>query len=202
MVTVGVTGGIGSGKSTFCNLLAGWGAHVFSADEVARRLMESDPTVRKEVIEAFGQEAYAQDGKLNRAWLADQVFGNPDRLAILNGIVHPRVYRAFDAFVLDARRAGARLVVRESALLPQGAARSGLDLLVVITAPDKARIRRVVQRDGVSETDVEKRMGHQFSQEEFHSLADRIVENTGSVEDLKEAARRFYSDVVGQPPDQ
>lgn len=198
--TIGITGGIGSGKSTVCRLLEAWGAHVFYSDDEAKALMVEDPLLRGELVGAFGAEAYHQDGSLNRSYLASRVFGHADQLEILNAIVHPRVYEAFARFQREAVRLGAALVVRESAVMPEGAATEGLDALVVMTAPKDIRLARVTARDGSQKEDVRKRMAHQDSESAYKERADRILSNDGSLGDLKRAAADLYRDITGTKP--
>ncbi len=198
--TIGITGGIGSGKSTVCRMLESWGAHVFYSDEEAKRLMVEDPALRGELVTAFGPETYKDDGSLNRSFLAGRVFGDAEQLRVLNGLVHPRVYASFALFEKEAKANGAPLVVRESAVMPEGAATRGLDALVVVTAAEDVRLARVTRRDGSKEADVRKRMAHQDSESTFEARADRILRNDGSLDDLKSAAAELYREYTGMEP--
>jgi dephospho-CoA kinase len=199
--TIGITGGIGSGKSTVCRMLESWGAHVYYSDDEAKRLMVEDSVLRDELAAAFGPETYHADGSLNRAFLAGKVFGDAEQLAVLNGLVHPRVYASFARFEKAAKSSGAPLVVRESAVMPEGKATEGLDALVVVTAAEDTRLARVTRRDGSKESEVRKRMNHQDSDSTFEERADRILRNDGSLEDLKQATAELYRNLTGTEPD-
>lgn len=198
--TIGITGGIGSGKSTVCRMLESWGARVFYSDDEAKRLMVEDAQLRGELVAAFGSETYHEDGSLNRSYLAGKVFGDADQLAILNGLVHPRVYAEFARFERAAKAKGAPLIVRESAIMPEGAATMGLDVLVVVAAAEDVRLARVTRRDGSKEADVRKRMAHQDSADTFEERADRMLRNDGSLDDLKRATADLYRDLTGMEP--
>jgi len=196
MRILGVTGGIGSGKSTVCALLAARGAHVFYADSVAKELQVSDPGVRKAIREAFGEEAYGADGSLNRSYLAGRVFSSEADRRTINRIVHPAVAQAFETAVSRARREGARLFVKEAALL-FNTDTSLLDEILVVDAPDEVRLRRVADRDGISVEAVKARMDTQLSREEMLRRADRVIANDGTLEDLRIWVERLYDEITG-----
>ncbi|MEM6645356.1 MAG: dephospho-CoA kinase [Bacteroidota bacterium] len=183
---LGVTGGIGSGKTTVCRLLEAHGARVFYADDEAKRLMHR-ADVRAEVTALLGPESYDADGQLDRAWVAQQVFGQSERLAALNAIVHPRVYDALDADIAAAKAEGILLFVYESALLLHagGAARGRLDGLLVVDAPVAQRLARVTKRDGSDAADVQARMDRQLSSAAMRAEADFVIDNTGTAADLE-----------------
>ena len=188
--TIGVTGGIGSGKSLACHFLERCGAHVFAADQVARTLMECAPEVRSRVQEAFGQESYLPEDSLNRSWLASRVFGDADALKRLNDIVHPAVREAFQ----EVRAAcTAPLLVHEAALIYESGADQQLDAIVVIAAPLELRLARVMERDDVTEEQVRARMHHQLPAEELERRADVVVTNTGDPAVLNEKMRLIYA---------
>jgi dephospho-CoA kinase len=191
-----VTGGIGSGKTTVCGFLEEQGARVFYADLEARRLMNEDEDVRADVKAAFGAESYRDDGSLNRAYLADQVFGDTDRVERLNAIVHPRVFEAFEAAKARAQDENVRLLVHEAALLFEAGGDAHVDATCVVVAPDDQRIARVVERDDVTETQVRARMGHQLSQDEMRARADYVIANDGSISDLRTKTVDLYWTLV------
>ncbi len=197
MKTLGVTGGIGSGKTAVCRILEELGARVFYADAEAKRLMEADPEVRAEIVEAFGPESYDERGRLNRAYLAAKVFADPANVARINRIVHPRVYEAFEAARRAAEAEGAPLLVKEAALIYESGGDRHLDAVAVVDAPEDERVRRVVARDDVTPEQVRARMAHQLSPAELRRRADYVIENTGSLEDLQRQVERVYRDVVG-----
>ncbi|MFB6249168.1 MAG: dephospho-CoA kinase [Salinibacter sp.] len=197
MQTLGVTGGIGSGKTTVCGFLEEKGARVFYADIEAKRLMQDDEAVRAEITEAFGAEAYTDDGTLDRAYLADQVFGDADRLERLNAIVHPRVFESFEAATERAAEEGIDLLVHEAALLFEAGGDAHVDVTAAVVAPEEARVARVAERDDVTPEQVRARMGHQFPQDELRRRADHVLENDGSLEALRQRSVELYWTVVG-----
>lgn len=186
MMVVGVTGGIGSGKSTVCKHLEARGATVFYADDVARDLMVSNPDVKEHIVRVFGPEAYLDADSLDRKYLADRVFSSVEDRAAINRIVHPAVGKAFRQFVKQARKEGARLVVKEAALLLDNDT-SDLDVILVIDTPKETRIERIATRDGFSREDIDARMAGQMSPVKMVKLADYVVLNGGTIEELKKA---------------
>ena len=192
MTTLGVTGGIGSGKTTVCGFLEEKGARVFYADIEAKRLMQEDDAVRAAIVEAFGDEAYGDDGALNRAYLAEQVFGDAERVERLNAIVHPHVFAAFEAATERAAEEGIDLLVHEAALLFEAGGDDHVDVTAAVVAPDADRIVWVTERDDVTPEQVRARMGHQLPQDELRRRADYVVENDGSLEDLRQKSVDLY----------
>ena len=196
MKTLGVTGGIGSGKTAVCRLFETLGARVFYADLEARQLMEQDPEVRAEIVAAFGPESYSPDGSLNRAYLARQVFGHEENVARINAIVHPRVFRAFAQAKTQAERDGLALLIHEAALIFEAGGDKHLDAVAVVDAPEDARIRRVVARDGVTPEQVRARMRHQLPPTDLRRRADYLIENNSTLEALRQQVERVYKAVT------
>jgi dephospho-CoA kinase len=194
--TLGVTGGIGSGKTTVCGFLEEQGARVFYADLEAKRLMQEDEEVRAAIVDAFGEEAYADDGTLDRAVLADRVFGDAEQLDRLNAIVHPRVFEAFEAAKERADEEDVGLLVHEAALLFEAGGDAHVDTTAAVLAPEAERVARVAERDDVSPEQVRARMGHQLPQEELRRRADHVIENDGTLEDLRRKSVELYWTVV------
>jgi dephospho-CoA kinase len=176
MKVVGITGGIGSGKTTACRIFEELGVPVYYADARAKYLMTNDPILRKKIILEFGDKAF-ENGNLNRAYLAQVVFNNEDRLAVLNGLVHPAVSEDFEAWLNTHTLA--RYVLKEAAILFESGAYQDVDITVLVIAPEDLRIARVTERDGVSQDDVVKRMKNQWTQERKAKLADHILNNDG-----------------------
>lgn len=197
MTTLGVTGGIGSGKTTVCGFLEEQGARVFYADIEAKRLMQENDAVRAEITDAFGTGAYADDGSLNRAYLADQVFGDAEQVERLNAIVHPRVFAAFEAAKKRAAEDDVGLLVHEAALLFEAGGDAHVDVTAAVLAPDADRIAWVTERDDVTPSQVRARMSHQLSQDELRRRADYVIENDGSLDDLRRKSVDLYWTVVG-----
>lgn len=170
---IGVTGGIGSGKSTVCRLLADMGAAVYDSDARAKALMNEDMALREAIIEAFGDECYGEEG-LNRAYLAAQVFGNEEALARLNAIVHPAVRADFRAW---AEVQQSTYVVLESAILFEAGFENEVDSTLAVMSPLEERVRRTMERDGATREEVLRRISHQMSDDELHRLSKHTIVN-------------------------
>lgn len=196
MRTLGITGGIGSGKSTVCRIFESLGARVFYADDEAKRLMHEHPAIRTELVEAFGRESYLDDGSLNRLHLADRVFHDEAALRRLNAIVHPRVFEAFEDARRRAEKDGAPLMIKEAAIMFESGGDAMVDAVAVVDAPVDVRIRRVVARDGTTEAAVRARMANQLPPEELRSRADFVIENHGSEDELREQVERVFRAVT------
>ena len=173
MYKVGITGGIGSGKSTVCRLFEQNGIAVYDSDARAKALMAEDATLREQLVEAFGAECYNEQG-LDRAYLAGRVFGDEAELQRLNGIVHPAVKEDFRRWA-DAQRGA--YVVLESAILFESGFDTQVDTTLAVMAPMEERLRRTVERDGVDREAVRRRMEHQLSDDELHARAARTIVN-------------------------
>lgn len=178
MIKVGLTGGIGSGKTTVAMVFSILGIPVFSADEEGKRLMAEDARLSAAIKDAFGDDIYSSPGngssRLDRKKLAGIVFNNQDKLNELNALVHPAVIEAFDSW---AGQQDSAYVIKESALLFESDAWKHSDLTIVVIAPEEERIRRVMKRDGVSRGKVASRMKHQLSDEEKIKRADFVIKN-------------------------
>jgi dephospho-CoA kinase len=173
MLTIGLTGGMGSGKSTVARILRVLEVPVFEADAAGRAALDDDPGLRAAVAGRFGHHLYAS-GKLDRKALADIVFQDPGALATLNGLVHPVVRETFRAWVAVQHAA---YVVMESAILVETGGHGAFDRLVVVSAGEEVRMRRVMRRDGVSGEAVKARMRNQATEEERLARADHVLVN-------------------------
>lgn len=182
MMVLGLTGGIGSGKSTVAQYFKDLGVPVYDSDREAKLLMNSDVEIRDEVSQLFGPKAY-EGKKLNRAYISSKVFSDPDLLERLNAIVHPRVRAHFRRWV-DAQEAP--YVLQEAAILFENGAHKELDGMILVWAPKETRIHRVMKRDQVSRQAVLARMKNQWSDADKTALADFIIENI----ELSETARQ------------
>lgn len=174
---IGITGGIGSGKSTVCQLFGLLGIPVYFADDRAKWLMAHDPTVRAQLVEAFGPQAFDAAGQLNRAHLSDVVFNDAARLAVLNGIVHPAVRR--DGLEWEAGHSNVPYTLREAALLYESGSYTTLDRVIVVTAPEALRIQRVMTRDGLTAEQVKARIDKQWPEAEKVRRAHHVIVNDG-----------------------
>jgi dephospho-CoA kinase len=174
MKKIGLTGGIGSGKSTVAEIFSRLGIPVFVSDEVAKMLQEEDEEVKKGISGIFGAAIYA-GAQLDRAKVAEIVFTDKKKLEQLNAIVHPAVGKAFEEFC--EKNKAASFVLKESAILFEIGDDKNLDGMIVVTAPDELRIERVMRRDGVEKEAVIKRMKNQVKQEEKAKKADHCIIN-------------------------
>ncbi len=173
MRQVGITGGIGSGKSTVCKVFKTLGVPVFNADEVARELTNNDPVIAKGIVAAFG-DAYYENGVLDRKRLAAFVFEHPEKLEQLNSIIHPLVGAAYEQWLTQQ---DAPYVIKEAAILVETGGYKSLDFLILVTAPAVLRQQRVMHRDGVSAAEVQARMKRQLPEEEKAKHAHAIIHN-------------------------
>ncbi|MBQ8553325.1 MAG: dephospho-CoA kinase [Alistipes sp.] len=173
MYKIGITGGIGSGKSTVCALFREQGVAVYDSDAEAKRLMAESADLRHRLIEAFGEECYNAEG-LDRKYLASKVFGCEEALQRLNSIVHPAVREDFRVW---AERQRGSYVVLESAILFEAGFENEVDATLAVMAPLEERVRRTMERDGVEREQVMERIKHQMSDDELHARADRTLVN-------------------------
>jgi dephospho-CoA kinase len=174
-LTIGITGSIGSGKSTVCSVFKLLGAPVFEADRVAKRLINKNDEVKAGLIRQFGENIYGQDGTVNRKKLAEIVFNDEIQLSKINELVHPLVQNEF----LKWSRHYEHLpyIVHEAAILFESGFYKMMNYTIMVAAPEKQRIQRVMKRDGVSEKKVRKRMKNQFSEEKKQKMANFVLIN-------------------------
>lgn len=195
MIKAGITGGIGSGKTTVAKLFQSYGAYLLNADDLAKNIMIENDTVRKQIINTFGAESYKEDGSLNREYLAEQAFKN-ERVEELNRIVHPKIPDAVNKEMSEAEKKGYEVFIYEAALLLQNLRPDELDYVILVLADEEKRIQRVQQRDDVEREPVVDRMQHQQDFRKLTHLADIVIENNGTLKELKEEARRVYYDIL------
>lgn len=173
MKVVGLTGGIGSGKSTIGRLFAALGIAVYDSDTEAKKLINTSAEIKKRIVEVFGAEAYAE-GVYNRAYMADIVFRNPDKLAVLNSIVHPVLADHFSKWVALQT---SPYVIKEAAILFESGSYKNCDFIITVTAPEALRISRCMSRDGSTEAQVRARMAQQWTDAQRIALSDAVIEN-------------------------
>lgn len=176
MLKIGITGGIGSGKTTVCRVFEALSIPVFNADEVAKMMMVSDRHLVEGIKEAFGEEAYFNNGELNRTFLSGIVFNDSEALQMLNDLVHPAVIQAFDEW---AFRKTSKYCLHEAAILFESGAYKSCDKSILVSAPEVLRIQRVMRRDLVNEQQVKARIDKQMPEEEKEKLADFVILNDG-----------------------
>ena len=173
---VGITGGIGSGKSLVCKAFSHLGVPIYEADTRARKLMEENLELVKSIKNSFGEECYLSDGKLNREFLANKVFNDESALQQLNELVHPKVGADFKQWT--ALHSDAEYVIKEAALIIESGAYKSMDKLLVIKASKKIRIERVLLRDPFrSKSEIEAIVDKQLSDTEFGQYADYSINN-------------------------
>ena len=173
MLRVGLTGGIGSGKSTVADIFSVLGIPVFKADLVTRQLMEEDEILRTSIKKEFGEDAYTNN-TLNRKYLASIVFNDAFQLEKLNAITHPAVIDAAQKWMQQQTTA---YVIKEAALMFESASAAGVDLIIGVYAPQHIRIKRVMDRDGVTRQDVLVRIDKQIDEEIKMKLCDFVLVN-------------------------
>ena len=199
MLKIGITGGIGSGKTTVCRVFELLGIPIFYADTVAKLIMNTDPVLKEEILKTFGQKSYSMDGELNRSYISSIVFKNESELNKLNALVHPAVFRAFDKWL--AIHHDAPYIIKEAALLFETKSYTMCHLSVLVVSPEASRVRRVIARDGISQDEIVLRMKRQFSDEQKMKLADHILFNDESqllIPQILELDQQFIT--IGKQP--
>lgn len=176
MKRIGLTGGIGSGKSFIAEMFRRLGVPVFNSDDEARRIQETDEEVLDAIRKTFG-DVFQSGGALDRKKLASIVFSDRGKLEQLNAIVHPAVGKAFEKFC--AQHASSPYVIKEAAIIFEAGIDEQLDGTILVTAPEQTRLQRVMERDGVSAQEVQARMQRQWSEEEKMKRADWLIGNDG-----------------------
>lgn len=184
MLRVGLTGGIGCGKSAVVQMLREMGVPVIEADDLVRELSQAGEAVHDKIVKTFGREILAEDGEIDRARLAGIVFGSPEKLALLNGIVHPPVLERTEQWVGERRREGARLVVVEAPLLVEAGFHRQFDRLVVVWCRPEQQLERLSGR-GMSREEAERRIAAQMPVEEKMRLADYLIDNSGTRDETR-----------------
>jgi dephospho-CoA kinase len=192
---VGITGGIGSGKTTACKLFEQLGIPVYYADERAKTLMVNDKGMVKKIKLLFGDEAYLPDGNLNRKHIAGLVFQHTDLLEKLNGIVHPAVLK--DGEKWHRQQKGVPYTIKESAILFEIGSQGFYDKIVMIYAPKAIRLERAMLRDGLSKEAVEARMAKQMDDEKKKLIADFVLVNDGK-KGLEQQVLALHEQLLGK----
>lgn len=190
---IGITGGIGVGKSVVARIFKILGVPTYDADKEAKAIMYTNDQVRAALIDTFGKEVYHADGSLDRAWLSARVFSNETELKKLNAIVHPAVIQAGEDWA-DAQTTAYSL--KEAALLFESGSYKALDYCILVSSPEDVRIQRVMARDGVTEAEVRQRMSKQMPDAEKEALADFIIYNDDEhslIEQVMQLHQQFLS---------
>lgn len=172
-IKIGITGGIGSGKSVVSKILETYEIPVYNADKEARRIIDTNATVREGLINAFGSDVYVK-GTLNRSLLSKIVFNNPEKLKVLNSITHPVVISEGEKWFNNQKKA---IVAKEAAIFFESGSAGSLDIMIGVYAPEAVRINRVVNRDKITVQEVKSRMKNQINEEIKMRLCDYVVVN-------------------------
>ncbi|GAP67831.1 dephospho-CoA kinase [Bacteroidales bacterium 6E] len=174
---IGVTGGIGSGKSLVCQIFKTLKVPVFEADREAKEIIDSDSHTRQALEKLLGNGILGPDGKINRHAMAGIIFNDQELLKEVNAIIHPAVRHRFNSWHAEQK---SRYIIQEAAILFESGVFRMMDMNIVVTAPEEMRIRRVMQRDGVTNEKVYERMKNQWPEEEKVAMADYIIRNDES----------------------
>ena len=207
MKLIGLTGGIGSGKSTVAKMLREHGWMVYCSDETAREIMNTDPAVRKEIADLLGEDVLTVDGT-DRALIASLVFGDTEdhkiRLDALDQIIHPRVMERHLEIIEEEHERGTPLMAIETALLFEVGLEDGFDWVIVVDAPEEKRVAWVAERSGMTAEQVRLRISEQMSVQEKRSMADFVVENTSTIEELQNTVNKIATilDAMPDPGDE
>jgi len=194
MKIIGITGGIGSGKSTVAGFLAGLGVAVIDADGVGHEVLESDGEARRQVIDAFGEDIVAPDGRIDRKKLGDIVFGNPEALSRLNRIMHPRIDEVVEARLERYRRQGVEAIVIDAPLLVEAGWGKKVDRVWVTTAPEAVILKRLEQ-SGLSRDEATARIRSQLPDGERVKHADVVIDTDCSLDELKVRVGRIWREM-------
>ena len=170
---IGLTGGIGSGKTTVAKIFETIGIPVYYADEAAKRIMNEDKSLRQQIIQHFGEETY-KENQLNRSYLSSLVFNNEEKLALLNSLVHPLTIEDADNWV---KKQNTAYTIKEAALIFESDSWKHLDKVIGVNAPYELRLQRTMQRDNTSKDAVEARMAKQMNEEEKMKRCNFIINN-------------------------
>ncbi|AYX81932.1 dephospho-CoA kinase [Corynebacterium amycolatum] len=198
MLKVGLTGGMGSGKSTVARRFAELGAVIIDADQIARDVVEPGEPALAELAEAFGEGIVLDDGSLNRGELAKRAFVSAEKTELLNSITHPRIEQRTEE---QFNAAGDAIIVFDSPLLIEMGQSEAQDLVVVVHTPVEVRLDRLVESRGVDREDAKQRIAKQISDDKRLQFADVVLENSGTEEDLVRQVDRIWERII-QPLNQ
>ena len=197
MLRVGLTGGIGSGKSTASNFFELFGSFVINADEEAKKILSSNETVQHELISEFGTDIIDVSGKINKAKLARVAFQDEDHQQRLNSVIHPYIYNSIDDYFNDVLKDGKfDIFIVDGALIFESGYDVHMDYIIVVTALLKNRMERALARQTLSREEILKRIELQWPEEEKVNLADFVIHNDGSEEDLKKNVKSLIEKLI------
>lgn len=200
IVIVGITGGIGSGKSTVSDYLISKGFKVIKSDDLGKKLMKDDKDLKNKIIEEFGEESYTSDGELDRKYLASKVFATEESTKKINSIVHPVVIDKIIELLEKYGNAGEELLFVESALMFESGMAEGYDYIITIYADEDKIVERVVKRNNLTPEEVSQRLEKQMSIEQKRKLSDFTLSNNGTEEDLINSVENLLPILQYLPP--
>ena len=195
-VKIAVTGGIGSGKSLVCRMLAEKGLPVVSADELSRRAVEPGTPAYGQILEYFGKSILMPDGTIDRPALRNVIRADSEAKKALESFVHPEVFRQMEKHFADAVQNEASAVVMEVPLLFESGMEGWFDCVVLVFTPEKERIRRIMARDGVSREEAGSMIQIQMSEEKKRKQAHRVIDNDGSIEETRRSVDRLHNRIM------
>ena len=195
MLKVGITGGIGSGKSTVSSFFSVMGVPVYDSDKRAKYLMQHDNSIIGTIKKEFGERSYLNN-QLNRSYIAEIVFKNESKLKQLNSIIHPAVRTDFNIWL--SQNSNAKFVIKEAAIMIESGAYKEMDKLIVVNAKRDQKIKRIKKRDHLSLEDIENRIQNQLSDEIRNQYADFIIENNSGKMELKQQVLSIYNKLIDQ----
>ncbi|MDG1729089.1 MAG: dephospho-CoA kinase [Algibacter sp.] len=193
MIIVGLTGGIGSGKTTVAKQFSELGIPVYIADEEAKKLMRRSKIIKRKLIKLFGKEAYV-NGELNKPFLANLIFNDKSYLQKMNAIVHPKVARHFEKWVLKQQ---APYVIKEVAILFENGGQKACDFVITVTAPIETKIKRLLKRDHTSKEKIEAIMKNQWTDEEKVKHSHFVIENI-QLENTKQQVLKIHEKLLNK----
>jgi len=191
MEVVGLTGGIGSGKTTIAKMFEDLGVPVYYADDEAKKLMNSSHKIKNELIQLFGKEAF-KNGKLNRPFIATVIFNDKDKLNSINAIVHPEVEKHFNNWV---KHQNSKYVIQENAIIFESGAQNRFDKIITVTAPEEVKINRVKKRDCISKSKVLERMRNQLKDGYKIENSSFVIKNL-ELEDSRVEVRKIHEFLI------
>ncbi len=197
MLRIGITGGLGSGKSEVTHFFKLKGAQVFDADAEAKLILLRSERVQKAVVAAFGETVLNEVGELDFQRLAQNAFANSDRQRQLNEIIHPEVTLAADKAMILAEQAGIEMFILDAPLLFEAQLEEYLDLTIVVIADRKVRIKRALERGNLTKEDILRRMRLQMPDQEKQARADLVVTNNGTLDQLQAELQALYTNITG-----
>ena len=192
MVKVGLTGGIGSGKTTVSNFLLEYGIPVYNSDSQGKKLMNTNLELINDIVNIFGESVY-NNGVLNTNLLSSIVFSDPEKIKQLNNLVHPKVAEDFNQWV--GKNNNQPILIKEAAILIESGAYLNMDKIILVISKKSNRINRVSKRDNSDFESIEKRINFQLTDDEKIQYADYIIENNSSLDDLKHEVLRVINEI-------